>query len=120
LAKSYGEFVRKEETTMPVDLQVAIPSEQLAEFCRRWQVTELALFGSVLRPDFNEASDVDVLVTFAPEARPTLFDLAEMQDELAGLFGRPVDLLTKRGVQQSHNPLRRKAILESAQVVYAT
>lgn len=99
--------------------QVHVPFEQLADFCRRWQVTELALFGSVLRPDFNAASDVDVLVTFAPAARPTLFDLAEMQDELERLFGRPVDLLTKRGVQESPNFLRRKAILESAQVIYA-
>jgi predicted nucleotidyltransferase len=111
--------VEKEESQMTT-AQVTIPREQLADFCRRWQISELALFGSVLRPDFTPTSDVDVLVTFAPEAQPTLFDLAEMQDELARIFGRPVDLLTKRGVQESPNFLRRKAILESAQVIYAT
>ena len=99
--------------------QIAIPSDRIARFCRRWQVAELALFGSVVRDDFGPDSDVDVLVSFAPEARRTLFDIVRMQDELSGVLGRDVDLVTRAAVEGSRNYIRRKAILESSQVVYA-
>ncbi|MBL7141030.1 MAG: nucleotidyltransferase family protein [Planctomycetes bacterium] len=98
--------------------RIGIPQEAIAEFCRRWKITELALFGSVLREDFGAESDVDVLVTFAPDARTTLFDMVDMQEELRAILGRPVDLLCRRGVEQSRNPFRRKAILSSAETVY--
>jgi hypothetical protein len=78
----------------------------------------LAIFGSALRADFRPDSDVDVLVSFAPEAKVSLFDMVHMQDELNQIFGRDVDLISKRGVEDSRNYLRRKAILESAQVIY--
>ncbi len=91
----------------------------LAEFCRRWKVSELALFGSALRDDFKPESDVDVLVAFAPDAHWSLLDLVTMQDELSSLWKRPVDLMTRRAVERSQNWIRRKAILESAEVVYA-
>ena len=95
-----------------------IPREALAPFCRRWHITELSVFGSALRDDFGPESDVDVLVTFGPDARPTLFDMVEMREELQRLLGRPVDLVSRRGVEQSRNPLRREAILSSAETVY--
>lgn len=98
--------------------QLSISRAQLRDFCRRWAVTELALFGSVLRKDFRPDSDVDVLVTFAPTAHPTLLDLAHMQRELAALLGREVDLLTRRGVESSRNSIRRESILASAKTVY--
>jgi predicted nucleotidyltransferase len=101
-------------------LHVAVTPTQLEEFCKRWQVSEFALFGSVLRDDFRPDSDVDVLVTFAPAAHPTLFDLARMQRELKTLFGRNVDLLTRRGVEASRNRVRRDAILFSAETLYVT
>jgi uncharacterized protein len=91
----------------------------LADFCRRWKVSELALFGSALRDDFKPESDVDVLVAFAPDAHWSLLDLVKMQDELSSLWKRPVDLVTRRAVERSQNWIRRKAILESAEVVYA-
>ena len=97
---------------------ITISRESLEKFCKRWQVTELALFGSVLRDDFHDGSDVDVLVSFAAVARPTLFDLVEMEAELVKLFQRKVDLLTRKGVENSRNYLRRDAILSSARVVY--
>jgi hypothetical protein len=81
-------------------------------------VTELALFGSVLREDFRPDSDIDMLIRFAPDARWTLFDFAQMRDELADIFGRDVDLVSWRAVEASKNYLRRRAILESAQVIY--
>ena len=92
---------------------------EIADFCERWRVAELALFGSAIRPDFDPESDLDVLVSFDPGARPTLFDIVRMQDELGSLFDRSVDLVTRASVENSRNYIRRKAILESAQVIYA-
>jgi uncharacterized protein len=74
----------------------------------------------VLRDDFRPDSDVDVLVTFAPDAHTTLFNMVDMQDELAELLGRKVDLISKRGIEHSRNYIRRKAILGSAEVFYAS
>ena len=98
---------------------IAIPSDRIAVFCKRWHVAELALFGSVVRGDFGPDSDVDVLVSFDPGARHTLFDIVRMQDELSRVFGRKVDLVTRAAVEGSRNYIRRKAILESVEVVYA-
>ena len=93
-----------------------LSEDQLAAFCRRWKIQELALFGSALREDFRPDSDVDVLVTFAPEAPWSLFDLVAMQEELEDFFGRPVDLVEKAALR---NPFRRHAILKHQKVLYA-
>lgn len=90
----------------------------LAQFCQRWKVAELALFGSVLRDDFGPDSDVDLLVTFAPDADWSLLDHIRMQQELAELLGRSVDLVSKRAIEHSANPLRRREILSNARSVY--
>ena len=103
-----------------ITLALHIPQDAIIAWCERWQVVEFALFGSVLRKDFHQNSDVDILITFANDAQPTLFTLSEMSDELEALLGRPVDLLTRKGVEQSENYLRKNAILDSAQVIYAT
>lgn len=100
-------------TTLP-----DISQDTLKAFARRWNVVELALFGSVFRDDFGPESDIDVLVTFAPDAHPSLFDLSGMQDELETLWGRTVDLMTRRGVEQGHNWIRRRATLNEARTVY--
>ena len=96
-----------------------VPKEKITNFCKRWKITEFALFGSVLREDFSPESDLDVLVTFAPHARWSLLDHVEMQDELKIIFGRKVDLISKRGIERSRNYIRRKEIIESAEVIYA-
>ena len=101
-----------------MNLHIDIPRDKIAAFCKRWQVTELALFGSVLRDDFGPESDVDVLARFEEEARHTLFDLDRMEEELTTIFGRKVDLVCWRGVEQSHNYIRRKVILQSAERIY--
>jgi predicted nucleotidyltransferase len=101
-----------------VKTHLDIPRQEVATFCSRWQIMELALFGSVLREDFGPDSDVDVLVRFAPDARHSLFDMVRMSSELKGILGREVDLVSRRGIEASRNHLRRKAILESAEVVY--
>jgi uncharacterized protein len=100
-------------------VRIEIPQDEIAEFCRRWQIVELALFGSVLRDDFRADSDIDVLVRFAPQARHTLLDMVRMQKELEQILGRDVDLVERAAIEQSRNYIRRRAILESAEVVHA-
>jgi predicted nucleotidyltransferase len=98
---------------------IDLPIEQIKEFCDRWQIIEFALFGSVLRNDFRPDSDIDVLVTFAPDAKRGLSETLQMRDELQTLFDRKVDFIVKAAIERSENWLRRKNILESAQVIYA-
>ncbi|MDE0718383.1 MAG: nucleotidyltransferase family protein [Rhodospirillaceae bacterium] len=92
--------------------------EALAAFCERWHVSELALFGSILRDEFGPESDIDMLVTFSPGGTPGLA-FVSMADELSDMLGRPVDVLTRPSVERSRNYIRRKAILEAAEVIYA-
>ena len=87
---------------------------QLLSFCERWKVDDLELFGSVVRADFRTDSDVDVLVTFEPGADWGLIEHALMEEELAELLRRPVDLLTRRAVERSANMMRRASMLEQA------
>ncbi len=96
-----------------------VTSEALDLFCRRWAISELALFGSVVREDFGPESDIDVLVTFASDADWGLLDHVQMELELSELLDREVDLLTRRAVERSQNPLRRREILDSARTIYA-
>lgn len=100
-------------------IKVIIPKEKIFDFCQRWKIAEFSLFGSVLREDFHPDSDVDVLISFAPETRYGLFDLVDMEDELKRLFGRDVDMVEKEAIIQSENYIRRKNILENTEVIYA-
>ncbi|MEM9272735.1 MAG: nucleotidyltransferase family protein [Cyanobacteria bacterium P01_F01_bin.143] len=97
---------------------IEIPSAQINEFCQRWKVQELALFGSVLREDFRPDSDIDVLISFTPDNFWTLFDRVDMKDELTEIFGRKVDLVNKKGLERSQNYLRKNNILSSTKVIY--
>jgi len=101
-----------------VPTNLGVSEDAVKAFCRKWSVVELDLFGSALGLDFGPSSDVDLLVVYAADAHPTLFDEGQMQEELEALFGRPVHFMTKRAVERSANPIRRKAILESATPVY--
>jgi len=93
-----------------------IPRKKIADFCKRWSINEFALFGSVLREDFSPDSDIDVLISIDPKAHIGLLEIVQMQLELEKMFKRPVDLVEKEGLR---NPYRRRAILRTAQVVYA-
>jgi predicted nucleotidyltransferase len=99
---------------------IELPMEKIQEFCHKWQVTEFALFGSVLRDDFRPDSDIDVLITFSPTAKRGLTETLQMRDELQAIFDRKVDLIVKAAIERSENWLRRKNILESAQTIYAS
>ena len=97
------------------DAQIALPGRQLSNFCHRYHVSRLALFGSVLRADFRQDSDVDVLVAFEAGAHVGFLTLSRMQRELSGLFQRPVDLVPMDGLKA----VIRESVLSSAQDVYA-
>ena len=99
--------------------RVHLPNEEIAAFCERWNVVEIALFGSVLRDDCGLDSDVDMLVRFRPGQYPSLFGLSEMESDLAEMVGRRVDLVERGGVERNPNTIRRRAILNSARTIYA-
>ena len=112
--------LRIETMGFPVMLtqNLDLPIVEIKKICDRWQIVEFALFGSVLRDDFQPTSDIDVLITFSPNARKGLLSLARIKHELEDLLGREVDILTKQSIEQSHNPTRSRNILKSAQVLY--
>ena len=90
-------------------------SEEIERFCMRWNVRELALFGSVLRSDFGRGSDVDVLISFEPGAPRRYWEWPEITADLRKIFDRPVDLHVKEGLR---NPIRREEILRTREVIY--
>ncbi len=107
------------ESTTLVQLahkRLRVCAEQISDFCRRWQIAELSLFGSILRADFTDHSDIDVMVTFHPGAAWSLMEWVQMRDELQTMFNRRVDLVEKRAIR---NPFRRHSILNSSHVIYA-
>lgn len=104
---------------MPSQEALGISREALSTFCQKWRIKELSLFGSVARGDSRPNSDIDFLVTFDEGAEWGLLEHASMQGELAEIFGKPVDLVSRRAVEQSPNAIRREEILTSAEVLYA-
>ena len=98
---------------------VVPPRDVLRAFCERWQLTELALFGSVLRDDFGAASDVDVLVSMASGTQRGLLEWVDMQGELSEAFGRQVHLVGRNGLKYSRHRDRSHEINETARVIYA-
>lgn len=97
---------------------INVPKEDVAAFCRRWKIKELSFFGSILRGDFRPQSDIDVLVSFAPDSRWTFDDHLTMKEELEAMLGHPVDLVEKCLVEKSRNYIRRRHILSHAEAVY--
>jgi uncharacterized protein len=95
--------------------RIHIPKDQIAELCRRWKISELSIFGSVLGDDFRNDSDVDVLIQLEPN-HGWGWEIFDLQAELTSLLGRKVDLVFKDGLR---NPIRRRHIMNSRQVLYA-
>jgi len=117
--KDHLEKILKKRDKIMEKLRIDLPIEKIEDFCKKWKIQEFALFGSVLREDFRHDSDIDILVTFSEEAKHTLFDLVHMENELKEIFGREVDIVSRRGIETSRNYIRRNAILNSAEAVYA-
>ncbi|MGB0563537.1 MAG: nucleotidyltransferase family protein [Spirulinaceae cyanobacterium] len=107
------------ELSPELQSRLGIPLQTLTEFCQTHQITELAVFGSILRDDFKPTSDIDFLVQFAPEAQISLLGIIRLETELQKLLKRDVDLVSKRAIENSANWIRRQNILENAQVIYA-
>ncbi len=99
-------------------VKVQFDPEVLRGFCRARGIARLEVFGSALRDDFRPDSDVDLLATIRDDAHPTLFDWADMQEKLAEIFGRPVDLVSRWGIERSKNPFRKTAVLSTAVPIY--
>ncbi len=96
-----------------------ILTEEIAEFCKRWKIGELALFGPVLHEGFRPDSDVDFLVSFTSDADWGLLDHMRMQQELESILHRKVDLVSKRAIERSRNQVRRKEILGTAETLFS-
>jgi len=91
---------------------------QIASFCRRWSIARLEVFGSALRDDFRPDSDLDLVATYAPEARWSLLDRVRMKLELEDMLGREVDLLNRRALEKASSRARAAAILTQAEPIY--
>ena len=95
-----------------------LPYEAIAEFCRRWGIVRLEVFGSALAEDFTPDSDIDFLVSFTSGAAWSLLGLARAEDELSRIVGRAVDFAEREPIERSRNWIRREAILDSARTLY--
>lgn len=100
-------------------MNLGIGAEKIADFCRRWKINSLSIFGSAVRGELRDDSDIDLLVTFRSDADWTMFDHFTMEDELSRLLGREVDLISVRAVEENPNPITRREILDSARQIYA-
>ena len=92
--------------------------KELHTFCKRWKIIRLEIFGSAIRDDFNEMSDIDLLVEYHSDFHRTLSDMEEMQFEIEEIFQRPVDLITRKTIERSQNPYKRQNILDNTVVIY--
>jgi len=98
--------------------RLKISSAEISQFCQKWNIAELSLFGSVLSDRFNANSDIDILLSFQSNSRQGLLTLAKIKHELESLVCRDVDIAIKQSVLKSNNWIRRQEILQTAQVIY--
>ena len=118
-----GPIVRRRvltnEQTKELEFKLGVRIQDLHDFCKKKLITKLELFGSILRPDFDDNSDVDIMVTCAPDYKLNLFQFASIQTDFSQLLNRPVDLVIRAAIEQSTNPYRRNEILMTAEILYA-
>lgn len=103
----------------PAEKKIVRMSPDIVAYCRAKGIVNLATFESTLRPDYGPASDIGLLVDFAPERKMSLLGLAGIQIELSELFGLNVELVERRGIEENPNPLWSELILDSAEIIYA-
>ncbi len=103
---------------MKLNEHVILPDQDLQNFCTKWKISRLEIFGSALGNDFRQESDVDFLVSFLKEAKWSLLDMIRMESELEMITGRKVDLLTRHSVETSYNWIRRDHILNKIKTIY--
>ena len=88
----------------------------IIKICKKYFISELSIFGSSIRDDFTDKSDIDILVSFALNSKITLFDIIELENEFKTIFGREVDVVEKESLK---NPIRKNKILENREIIYA-
>ena len=97
-----------------------LPMDAIEEFCAKWHVAEMSLFGSALRGTPTKNSDVDLMVVFVEGLEPTLSDFFRAERELGAVLGRKADMITKAGLSSWRTPSAlRQRILDEAEVIYA-
>jgi predicted nucleotidyltransferase len=102
-----------------VPLKIELPRAEFSALCRKHHVKELAVFGSALGEQFRPDSDVDFLVKFEnDDAGPWMGHLTGLQEDLARLLDRPVDVIDWTAIEKSRNPFRRNAILGTRKLLY--
>jgi predicted nucleotidyltransferase len=101
----------------PPSLRIPLPLEAIADVCRRWRIRRLEVFGSALRDDFRSNSDIDFLYTWEDDAE-WAWEIVRLRDELSTLLGRPVDLVSRRAIEDSRNYIRKQAILTNVATVF--
>ena len=90
--------------------------DDIAHLCRKYHVNELSIFGSSIRKDFTQNSDVDILVSFGSNPEISLFDLMDLEDEFSKLLKRDVDIVE---IESLRNPIRKNKILSTREIIYA-
>jgi len=101
-----------------IQSRLRLSHQEVVNFCQQWGITKMALFGSILRDDFRADSDIDLLITFAPNARQGLLTLAKIKHDLEFRLNRAVDLVPEASIQMSDNWIRQREILSTAQTIY--
>ena len=110
--------MRPDGESSHIETQLRICQVAIGEFCRRWGVSELALFGSSRPIDLRSESEVPVIITLDDAFRHTLFDMHQMEQDLGHVLGQDIHLVSRRGIEMSRNQRRRRAILGSVRVIY--
>jgi predicted nucleotidyltransferase len=90
--------------------------EDVVHLCKKYYINELSIFGSSIRDDFKENSDIDILVSFNKDSKITLFDIMNLEKEFSELLDREVDIVEKEALK---NPIRKDKILSSREIIYA-
>ena len=110
-------YITRMQTMAQIQERLGVPMEAIREFCQRWNIVELALFGSIVRDDFGPESDVDVMVRFGPEGMaPLPWGTIGVKMGLEDLLGRSVDVVVKGNIK---NPYRLRSISRDYTVMYA-
>ena len=95
-------------------LPIQLHKEKIEQFCKKYHIAYLALFGSILTSNFTEKSDIDILVKFEKKHIPHLFAFIEMESELSDIMGYPVDLKTPNDLRHYF----RDEVLAKAETIY--
>ena len=113
-----SQILLKQNQQERLQQRLGVSFEKIAEFCQCHLIKELAVFGSVLTDDFKAESDIDFLLSVSPEVSINLNYLETLETELRQMVNREVDLIFKKNLEASENWIRRKNILNSAEVIY--